>query len=146
MSTSSQIVVVTSDVENRHALSTILMKLGLDAICISTVNQCREMLGGESVGLIFCDRYLADGGYRDVLAASRSSEGQPCVVLTCRHTNSDYQEAKNVGVFDVISAPCRPTDVEWMIIRAKHREKQMAQQHFNLMPPSRRRARAAATA
>ena len=142
-----QTMVVSSDLENRRTLSTILMRLGLDPICISTVKECREMLDRACTGLIFCDRYFVDGNYRDILAASRSSKGQPCVVLTCRHTHSEYQEAADLGIFDVISAPCFPTDVEWMIIQAKHREEQRAQLNFNPVQPSRlRKARTAGTA
>jgi DNA-binding NtrC family response regulator len=119
MAVSWQIVIASSDLEVRRALATVLLRLGLDPVCVSSVDQCREALSQDDVGLIFCSRHLCDGTYLDILAASRSVKGQPRVVLTSRHTHSEYKEAISLGVFDVITAPCRPTDVEWMVIQAK---------------------------
>jgi DNA-binding NtrC family response regulator len=34
----------------------------------------------------------------------------------------EYLEAMRLGAFDVISAPCRPTDVEWVILQALRNE------------------------
>jgi len=82
MNVLSQIVVASADLESRRSLATILTRLGLDPICNSTVRECRVMLAKEYVGLVFCDRDLADGDYRDILAASRSTKRQPSVVLT----------------------------------------------------------------
>jgi DNA-binding NtrC family response regulator len=119
MSIPWQVLVASSDLENRRTLAAILQRLSLDPFCVSSVLQCREVLEKESVGLVFSDPFLCDGDYRDVLAASKSAYGQPYLVLTCRHTHSEYREAIGIGVFDVITAPCRPTDVEWMVIQAR---------------------------
>jgi DNA-binding NtrC family response regulator len=35
----------------------------------------------------------------------------------------EFKEAMRWGAFDVISAPCRPTDVEWMVIQARRDER-----------------------
>jgi DNA-binding NtrC family response regulator len=119
MSIPWQVVVASSDLENRRTLASILVRLGLDPFCVSAVSQCREVFAKEIVGLVFSDPCLSDGDYRDVLAASKSIHGMPYLVLTCRHTHSEYREAIGIGVFDVITAPCRPTDVEWMVIQAR---------------------------
>src|SRR5271163_4570199 len=114
MNVLSQIVVASPDMESRRSLATILTRLGLDPICISTVSECRVMLAQENVGLVFCDRDLADGNYRDILAASLATRGEPSVVLTGQHRNSnEYQEAIGFGVFGVTATPYQPTDVEW---------------------------------
>jgi DNA-binding NtrC family response regulator len=114
----SQIVVVSSDMENRRYLATILTGLGLDPICTSTVGECREILGTENVALVFCDQDLIDGGFRDVLAASHSTRRQPSVVLTGQLRNPDeYHAALDFGAFGVTATPYHPTDVEWMIIQ-----------------------------
>jgi DNA-binding NtrC family response regulator len=119
-----QIVVVSLDIESRLTLANILARLGLDAIGTSTVNECRVMLAKENVRLVFCDRDLADGNYRDVVAASRSTRRQPSVVLTGQHGNSDeYHEAIDSGVFGLTASPYHPTDVEWMVIRARRYER-----------------------
>jgi DNA-binding NtrC family response regulator len=120
----SQIVVASRDMESRRSLATILTRLGLDPICISTVSECRVMLAKGNVGLVFCDRDLADGNYRDVLAASRSTRRQPSIVLTGRHGNSEENhEAISSGIFGVTTTPYHPTDVEWMVIQARRYER-----------------------
>lgn len=51
--------------------------------------------------------------------AARSARRRSRIVLATRLTDWDeYLEAMRLGAFDVISAPSRPTDVEWMIIQA----------------------------
>jgi DNA-binding NtrC family response regulator len=124
MNVLSQIVVASSDMENRRSLATILMRLGLDPVCISTVSECRVMLAEETVGLVFCDRDLTDGNYRDILAASQATKRQPGVVLTGQRPNCDENhEAISFGVFGVTATPSHPTDVEWMIIQARRYER-----------------------
>ena len=120
-----QILVASSDLENLQRISGILNKHGLDPICASTIGQCREILAQANVGFVFCDRDLRDGGYRDLLAAAayKSTRGKVRVVLMSSVVDSDeYDSAKRSGLFEVIAAPCRPTDVEWMVIRAKRDE------------------------
>ena len=124
MSEPLQIVVAFGSLESRRHLATILVKLGLDPICISSVAQCRELLSKEDIDLIFCDRFLSDGDYADVLSVSHGGKTEPHVVLACHHNNSDYQQAIAQGVFGVITAPCRPTDVEWMLIQAKRKQRE----------------------
>jgi len=119
MDTSWQIVVASSNLEGRRRITTVLRQLGLDPICLSSVSQCRELLGKEQVNLIFCDRVLPDGDYDDIVAASHATEGRPPVVLACRHNNSEYLKAIGSGVFGVITEACHPSDVEWMMIKAK---------------------------
>lgn len=119
------ILVASSDLENARWVAEILHKQGLDFICTSTISQCREILAQDSVGLVFCDRDLRDGGYRDLLAAAacKSTRGKVRVVLISSVVDSEeYDAAKRSGLFEVIAAPCRPRDVEWMVIRAKRDE------------------------
>ncbi|MGB7750908.1 MAG: hypothetical protein WCF88_05095 [Candidatus Acidiferrales bacterium] len=114
-----QIAVASADMEDRRAMVNILMKHGLDPIVASSVAECRQSMAHENVGLIFCARSLADGDYRDLLLAARASTRRTRIVLTARITDWDeYLEAMRLGAFDVISAPCRPTDMEWMILQA----------------------------
>jgi DNA-binding NtrC family response regulator len=114
-----QVVIASCDVEERRAMCNILAKQGLDPIPASTVRECSKIMDRESVGLIFCAHSLVDGDYRDLLLVVRVGGCKIRVVLTTRLTNWDeYLEAMRLGAFDVISAPCRPTDVEWMVIQA----------------------------
>lgn len=127
MSLSLQVAVASQDLERRRSIATILVNLGLDPICVSSVAQCRDLLAKEYVDLIFCDQSLADGDYCDVLSVCRFSRSQPDVVLACHHTNADYHQAIAQGVFGVIAAPCRPSEVEWMLIQARRKQRERVQ-------------------
>jgi DNA-binding NtrC family response regulator len=118
-----QILIASANVEERRAMWNILAKQELDLIVASSVRECRQSVAQENVGLIFCTRSLADGDYRDLLIATRGERRRSRVVLTARITDWDeYLDAMRLGAFDVISAPCRPTDMEWMIIQALREE------------------------
>jgi DNA-binding NtrC family response regulator len=114
-----QIVIASADMEERRAMCNILVKQGLEPIVASSIRECEEILAQEDVGLIFCARSLADGDYRGLLIAPRPASRKTRIVVVNQLTNWDeYLDAMRLGAFDVISAPCRPTDVEWMIIQA----------------------------
>jgi DNA-binding NtrC family response regulator len=117
-------LVVSSDFERRHDLATILNREGIDPICTSTISDCREIVAKRNVGLVFCDVDLRDGNYRDLLSARRSMRSKMRVVVTSLDTDWDgYLDAMRLGAFDVIAVPCRPTDVERMLIQAWREER-----------------------
>ena len=121
---SFEIVVVSSDLETRRQLSHILEEQGNDPICASSLSECHETIAHHNVGLVFCDPHLSDGNYRELLAAYRLRDWKPRVVITSRSADwEEFKEAMRWGAFDVISSPCRPTDVEWMVIQAKREER-----------------------
>src|SRR5215472_18859548 len=112
------ILVASSDLEGRRALSNILERLGIDPLTSSTVGECKDIMATERVGLIFCDRLLADGNCRDLLNASKSGRTKARVVVMSSTADWDeFLEAMRLGAFDVIASPCRATDVEWMILQ-----------------------------
>jgi DNA-binding NtrC family response regulator len=82
MESRTRILVASSELENRRALAAMLEKEGYDTICVSRASECKEVLETQSVGLVFCDRRLTDGGYRDVVAAARATQGKVRVVVT----------------------------------------------------------------
>jgi DNA-binding NtrC family response regulator len=124
-----QIVIASADMEDRRPMVNILAKQGLDPIVASSVGECQASMGQEDGGLFFCARSFADGDYRDLLIAEPASRCRTRVVLTTRLTGWDeYLVAIRLGAFDAISAPCRPTDVEWMIIQALRDEHARARQ------------------
>ena len=124
MNTPWQIMVASSDLENRRSLVSILDRQGIGTFCASNVSQCREILDKQYVGLVFCDRSFADGDYRDVLDAAGRKPGEKArvVLLSAPADREQYRRAKEQGVFEVISTACRPTDVEWMVIQARRDE------------------------
>ena len=114
-----QIAVVSSDAEHRRRITTALMRLGIDPVCVSGVSQCRELLSEQQFNLIFCDRVFFDGDYEDILAASHAAAWHPFVVLACRHNHIEYEKALSSGIFGVITEACHPYDVESMVIQTK---------------------------
>jgi DNA-binding NtrC family response regulator len=129
MSVPWQIVIASSDPDQLRRLSEILQQQELEPICTSTVMECRKVLVKETVGLVFCDRNLADGNYSDLIAAGRSVNSRARFVVTSPQADWDeFFEAMRFGAFDVITAPCRPKDVEWMVIQAKRDDRKMANQ------------------
>jgi ActR/RegA family two-component response regulator len=124
-----KIVIVSSDSNHLSALTEILKRQGLEPIRTPTVVQYRDVLSRHSVGLVFCDSTLSDGDYRDVINASRSLGSKVRIVVTSTQANwPEYLEAIRVGAFDVITAPCRPKDVECMVIQARRDDRKMAKQ------------------
>jgi len=122
MESFGDILVVWSDLEMRRSIVTTLRRLGTDPICASTVSQCREILAKQSIALMFCDRRFADGNYEDLMTAVASSprKAKARVVLTTNFISpGEYQEAKRMGIFDVIAAPGNSIAVEWMVILAQ---------------------------
>jgi two-component system response regulator AtoC len=120
MEATPQILVVSSELEHRRKLNDILHKEGYETICASRVSECEQALQTQNVALIFCDRRLSDGNYRDIISILRASNQQPRVVVTSRLADWDeYLDALHNGAFDLITSPCRPTDVLWAIVQAR---------------------------
>jgi DNA-binding NtrC family response regulator len=139
-----QILVASSELENRRALNNILRNEGYDTICASRVSECKEALQTQNVSLVFCDRRLSDGNYRDVVAAIRASHHHSRVVVTSRLADWDeYLDALHHGAFDLIASPCQPTDVLWAIVQARREDHNHERSGF--MVPTKARA-ASATA
>ena len=135
MDSPAQILVVSSELENRRNLNDLLVKEGYETICASRVSDCHPALETQKISLIFCDRRLSDGTYRDVIAAARAVGVR--VVVTSRLADWDeYLEALHHGAFDLIASPCQPTDVLWAMIQARRED----QQHGGFVSPTRTRA------
>jgi DNA-binding NtrC family response regulator len=117
--TDCPVLIASSDLENRQALRDIFVELGLDPLCSASMQETQETLANTPVSIIFCERSLSDGSFRELLAQARKANPQVCVVVTSRIENrDDYLEAIRLGAFEVIPFPCHPTDVDWVIIRA----------------------------
>lgn len=127
MEATPQILVVSSELESRRTLNEILRKEGHETICASRLSECQEALQTQRVSLIFCDRRLSDGNYRDVVAATRAAHQPARVIVTSRLADWDeYLEALHNGAFDLIASPCQPTDVLWSIVQARREDQEHA--------------------
>src|SRR5258708_1531027 len=89
MESTPQILIASSELENRRVLNEVLHKEGYETICTSRVSECQEALQTQNVSLIFCDRRLSDGSYRDVIAAIRASRHHARIVVTSRLADWD---------------------------------------------------------
>ena len=117
------ILVVSSEMQNRNSLRDILNQEGWRTIDASTVGECEEVFTNQNVDLVFCDRGLADGTYRDILAMTRLRS--PCVrlVVTSRLADwEEYLEALDNGAFDLIASPSLAADIIRVIHRAQHED------------------------
>jgi DNA-binding NtrC family response regulator len=137
MQATPQILLVSSELEHRRALNEILRKEGHETICASRLTECQEALQTQNVSLVFCDRRLSDGNYRDVVAAARAAHQHARVIVTSRLADWDeYLDALHNGAFDLIASPCQPTDVLWAIVQARRED----QDHANFVDPTPARA------
>jgi hypothetical protein len=75
------ILVVSARLENKMALLRILQGLPVSAFTAPTVQQAHEVLSTHSIRVIFCEENFADGSYRDLLAAVRTSQIRTPLVL-----------------------------------------------------------------
>jgi DNA-binding NtrC family response regulator len=127
MEITPQILIVSSELEHRRALNDILRKEGYETLCASRVSECQQALQTQKISLIFCDRRLSDGNYRDVVALTRASNQRIRVVVTSRLADWDeYLDALHHGAFDLIASPCQPTDVLWAMVQARREDNERA--------------------
>lgn len=125
MYTRWEAVILSTDLEWRHALARILSDNGIDFAFATSVEDCREIVARESVGLIFWDSHLADGSYRDLQDPVRALDPRVKIVVISHLDDWNRQlETARMGAFGVIPFPCQPTDVEWILSRAFRAERQ----------------------
>jgi len=112
MNDKPEILVIASDPETRKALSSILQTEGLKSVHASQLSEGRALLASQRVGMVFCERHLADGSYLDLLPAAQTKAGSVPVVVTSRLADWDeYLEALRHGAVDLIPSPCKKSDV-----------------------------------
>jgi DNA-binding NtrC family response regulator len=110
-----EILVIASDPETRRALSSILQTEGLKPVQASQLSEGRALLQSQTVGMVFCERHLADGSYLDLLPAARTVP----VVVTSRLADWDeYLEALRNGAVDLIASPFKKSDVTSALAQA----------------------------
>lgn len=119
------VLVACTDPGNRSALVHMLESMSVNVFSCSTMNQISEVLSKQKVELVFCDEHLSDGSFRDLLRPKQPWMGRPRIVVIFRVGEwAEYLEALRLGVFEVISTPVHPTDVELAVIRATRDEDQ----------------------
>jgi len=123
MNARPQILVVSSDQDHLHTLTSILQKSGWTPLHATRLSECRDLLAKQNVGLVFCERRLADGTYRDLLSAAHMPNRRVPIVVTSRLADWDeYLEALRYGAVDLIASPCKPNDVSSAIAQAQRED------------------------
>lgn len=119
MNDKPEILVIASDPETRKALSSILQTEGLKSVQASHLSEGRALLASQQVGMVFCERHLADGTYLDLLPAAQTEAGNVPVVVTSRLADWDeYLEALRHGAVDLIASPFKKSDVASALAQA----------------------------
>jgi DNA-binding NtrC family response regulator len=132
-----QILVVSSDPDQRRALTSILQKDGWTPLHASRLSECRDLLAKKNVGLVFCERRLADGTYRDLLSETDTPSRKVPVVVTSRLADWDeYLEALRYGAVDLIASPCKPNDVSSAIAQAQREDHDVPAQSSSHSEPA----------
>lgn len=116
-------LVVASESRDRHAMRDILNQEGWHAMCASTAGECEELLTNRNIHLVFCERDLTDGTYRDVLAITRSLSRNVRLVVTSRLADwNEFLQALDDGAFDLIASPSQRADIVRVIHQAQRED------------------------
>lgn len=123
MRTEGEVLIVSSDPLQRQAIERLLSLRQMRAVCASCVREARARMARRPVEIVFCDAQLADGSFRDLLAAGPAGQSRPPVVVVSRTADTqEYLEAMRLGAFDFLGAPLRPREVEWVLANALRHE------------------------
>ncbi len=126
------VLVVGSDPECRRTLTDVVGPWGLGTIFTSTISEAKKILLEQSIGLVFCENHVLDGGLTDLLDAATSKTPPVRLVAILRDVN-EYTKAIRLGAFEAILIPCRRPDIQWVIIQATLAEQKIPP---HLEPPS----------
>jgi DNA-binding NtrC family response regulator len=119
-----EVVILSMDLERRRELGKILATNEVEYAYASSIEDCKEIVARESVGLIFWDGHLMDGGCGDLLRSVWSLDRRVKIVVMSQMDDGDKRHAiAQMGAFGVVPFPCQPTDIEWILSRAVHAER-----------------------
>ena len=117
-----QVLVVGSDVRKRTALVDILEECGLEPVIASNLEETRKILARTPMHVMFCEDYLPDGGFREMLRLVKATRPEIQVVVSSMLADVDeYIEAMNLGAFDFIAPPYRGTEIISVVDSASKR-------------------------
>jgi DNA-binding NtrC family response regulator len=79
------------------------------------------------IPLVVCAADLADGSFREMLRAREVAEPKiPVVVASRRDDAAEYMEAMQLGAFDFIARPYRPSELQWIVFNALRKKRAVA--------------------
>jgi DNA-binding NtrC family response regulator len=113
-----EVLVASSDVENRSVLVDILGQQRAESLIASNVDEVQTILAKRPIDLVFCDETLPGGGFHYLLLLTKTIGGGLPLVLSSLLGELDcYLEAIELGLLDFVAPPFRATDVNSIIGR-----------------------------
>jgi len=121
--TTARRVLIVAEEANREIAKSAIGQWALEPVCCSSVQEARALLPDPGVILILCEEQLVDGTYGDMLRTlGRAGKNRFVVISETPDADDKYEEAMQMGAFEVIASPCRRSDVQWIVIRAIHEQ------------------------
>jgi DNA-binding NtrC family response regulator len=111
-------LIVSARPEHLKTLIRVLDACSARVVVAFSLRQAQGALSLQSFGLIFCDEYLSEGSYRDLLSAHIRPNGLKLVLMLCSGDWPEYIEAMQRGAFDVLRCPLQVAEVEGVVVRA----------------------------
>ena len=112
-------MLVICSTENRQVIESAILEWSLEVCWCLTLQEARRGLRRGNHALVLCEAELPDGTYGDVITLLKQKLDQiRVIVLAEAYSEDSYRQAIELGAFDVISAPYRRTDVQWIIMQA----------------------------
>jgi DNA-binding NtrC family response regulator len=127
--TRQTVLIASADPGTSGSLRDLLQVYPLKTIWAKSVNEVRGVVAKENVAACFCDFWLIDGTYRDVVRHLRRQAVQiPAIVVcapSCPQEHRDYLAALNLRAFDFLCYPYHKADLE-RILRAAISERRQS--------------------
>src|ERR1700751_1048912 len=114
-------LIVSGRGENRKELSRILSSPCASVFIVGTLAHAREVLQVQPIAVVFCDEWLSDGSYRDLLSFAKDVwKNLQFIVILSTGEWREFLEALGLGA-DVIRYSLQSADVELALRRAIRR-------------------------
>jgi two-component system, response regulator RegA len=113
------ILVVTPDRENIRIVQTAAAERYLETIVAHTYREALGAAAKKAMALIFCDRDLPDGSWKDLLSRLVTNPEPPRLVVVAEPSDQAlWAEAINLGAYDVIARPLHKRETQHVIFGA----------------------------
>lgn len=122
-----RVLILSPHLELRRSLRHALESLCMDVTLCSNREQGEEVLAKQEFEVVFCDSYLPDGSYADLIHPFHWAHRTPRVVVVVRKGEREFHlDALKKGAFAVVEWPGYVTDVELAVLRAMREEERMS--------------------
>ena len=106
------LLAISQDENDPRSLSSILERERWNVRQARSLREAAPLLPGENVSLIFCERDLHDGTWKDILQQASRLHPPPPIVVFCRHADERFwAEVLNLGGYDVLLKPFDSSEV-----------------------------------